>query len=450
MLYVQSLRKQNYKPDYHLLKSVKWLNRILSKEEEIPSTVAFDEIDAWLELVSKSLFRDLNANADQLYDEIRDMREQLKQNISELQDAESNEEVPDSIAKIGLLSRDKMVKHLYSMIEKIVIPTQTDYKTVLSFYRVTTSNLEFPFGKSSKNIYCVRSLFPDEIKEVIADLTRLRKLLDQLITPVSGKESLIIHLEQVPVIVRDIKELKSGIEEEKENVVNQEEECSALERRIETEGDRLQMIEEGEEWKRFKELENELSSLGEELNALESNVRRLFSPLNKALNLLKKQDETGRHTLTPDERRAISSILSSPIRALEEDINEHLLAIKNIIEGDPAILKDRKRDTTLKWIDQLLNADLALIKEKRERLQARIAEIKVELSDLPILKDKEEIEQSIVSAEGQLTQLQEGIARSKRHIVSLDEELTEKERLLVEALEEIAGKKIDVAFDFRA
>jgi hypothetical protein len=31
----------------------------------------------------------------------------------------------------------------------------------------------------------------------------------------------------------------------------------------------------------------------------------------------------------------------------------------------------------------------------------------------------------------------------------LDEELTEKERLLVVALEEIAGKKIDVTFDFR-
>ncbi len=426
---------------------MKWLSRILSKEEEIPSIVAFDEIDAWLELVSKSLFRGMNANADQLYDEIKDTRERLKQNISELQDAESNEEVPDSIAKIGLLSRKKMVKDLYSMTEKIVVPTQTDYKTVLSFRRVTMSNLEFPFGKSERKVYCVRSLFPDEIKEIIADLTRLLKLLDQLIAPVSGKESQIMRLEQVPAIVRDVKERKSGIEEEKENICNQEEERSALEKRIETERERLRMIEEGEEWILFKELDNELSSLGEELNALESSVHRLFSPLNKALNLLKKQDETGRHTLTPDERRAVSSILSSPIRSLEEDINERLLAIKNIIEGDPAILKDRKRDTALKWIDQLLNADLALIKGKRERLQARIAAIKVALSDLPILKDKEGIEQSVVSAKGQLTQLQEGIARSKRHIVSLDEELTEKERLLVEALEEIAGKEIDVAFD---
>jgi len=446
MLYVH--RSKTIKPDYHLLKYVKWLNRILGKEEEeIPSAVAFDEIDTWLEMVSKSLFRGLNTNASQLYDEIRAIREQLKQNIHEFQDAAPNEEVPDSISKIGVVSRKKMVKDLYSMTEKIAIPTQTDYNAVLSFYSATTSNLEFPFGKSQRNIYCVRSLFPDEIEKVISDLTRLRDLLNQLITPIKGKEKQIAHLEEVPVIVQDVTELKSGIEKEKENVVDQEQEYSALERRIEAEGSKLNKIKEEAEWMLFKELETELDSLEEDLNALESNVRKLFSPLNKALNLLKKQDETGRHTLTPEERRAIASILSSPIQALDEDINGFLLAIRNIIEGDPSVLKDRKRDTTLNWIDNLLNADLSSIRGKRDRLQARIAEIKGKLLDMKILKDKEEIKQSVVSAKGQLTQVQEGITRSKRHIVSLEEELREKERLLVEALEEIAGKKIDVTFE---
>lgn len=446
MLYVH--RSKTIKPDYHLLKYVKWLNRILGKEEEeIPSAVAFDEIDTWLEMVSKSLFRGLNTNASQLYDEIRAIREQLKQNIHEFQDAAPNEEVPDSISKIGVVSRKKMVKDLYSMTEKIAIPTQTDYNAVLSFYSATTSNLEFPFGKSQRNIYCVRSLFPDEIEKVISDLTRLRDLLNQLITPIKGKEKQIAHLEEVPVIVQDVTELKSGIEKEKENVVDQEEEYSALERRIEAEGSKLNKIKEEAEWMLFKELETELDSLEEDLNALESNVRKLFSPLNKALNLLKKQDETGRHTLTPEERRAIASILSSPIQALDEDINGFLLAIRNIIEGDPSVLKDRKRDTTLNWIDNLLNADLSSIKGKRDRLQARIAEIKGKLLDMKILKDKEEIKQSVVSAKGQLTQVQEGITRSKRHIVSLEEGQREKERLLVEALEEIAGKKIDVTFE---
>ena len=425
---------------------MKWLNKLFSKEEEIPSTVAFDEIDVWLDLVSQSLFRDLNTNAAPLYKEIRKICERLEQNTAELQDAEPKEDIPEAITRIGLSNRDKLVKNLYSLTEKIAIPTQTDYKTVLSFYDVTASSIKFVLDKSSKTIYHIRSLFPNEVKEVITNLNRLKVLLNQLITPIKRKESQIMKLEEVPEIVRDIKNLKSDIEKEKENVRGQEEECSTLETRIRTEEERLEKIEEEPEWMRFKELETNLSSLQEELNALESDVNKLFSPLNKSLNLLKKQHETGRYTLTHEEIEAISLILSSPVQALYEDINGFLHTIKNIIEGEPSVLKDRKRDKTLNWIDHLLNTDLSAIKEKRELLQSRIEENNAKLSGMTIHKDKREIEQSIVSAKGQLTRSHDRIDRSKRRIVSLEEEHTDKGRVLLETLETITGKEIDVKF----
>jgi len=144
----------------------KWLNRILGKEK-IPSTVAFDEIDSWLEVASKSLFHGLSTNADQLYEEISKIRERLEQHTSELHDAEPDENMPAQVAKIGLSNRDKMVKHLYSLTEKMLIPAQTDYKTVLSFYEKTTSSINFVFDKSSRTIYYVRSLFPEEVKDCL-------------------------------------------------------------------------------------------------------------------------------------------------------------------------------------------------------------------------------------------------------------------------------------------
>jgi len=425
----------------------KWLDRFFSKEE-IPATIAFDELDTWLEQVSDSLFRGLGTNADRLYNEIGEIIETLKHDTAALQTAESTEEVPDRIAKIGLLSRDKMVKHLFAVTEKIEIPSKTDYQTVSSFYKGTTAALEFPFGKSQTNIYCVRSLFPNEIKTTIANLKRLRTSLDQLIVPLKGKEGQIRQLEHVPVLVQAINDVKSGIAEERAHMKDQEEACSALERNIETESSRLERIEDSEDWKKFKALEGELSSLKEELNALEANVLRLFAPLTKPLKLLKKQDETGRHTLTPEERTAIGSILSSPMQALREDIHGSLRAIQKVIEGDPAVLKDRKRETALNWIEQLLQADLASITEKRERLQLQITEITSKLSDLTVLREKEELEHSLEFAQGQRAQLQDGIARSKKHIVSLDEELREKKQRLVKALEELAGNEIEVTFDF--
>jgi hypothetical protein len=426
----------------------KWLNlNRIKRKEKIPSSVAFDELDSWLGVVSESLFHGLSTNAQRSYKEISNIRERLKQHASELQDAEPAENMPAQIAKIGLLNRDKMVKHLYSLTEKMLIPAQTNYKTVLSFYEATTSSINFVFHKSSKTIYYVRSLFPEEVKELVADLNQLKTVLDQLITPVKGKESQIMNLEQVPELVVEIKELKLRIEKEKENVCALEEECSVLEGKIEIEGKRLSAIEEQEEWMQFKELESGLSSLEKELKALVSDVGKLFSPINKALNLLKKQDETGRHTLTPEEKRAVSSILFSPIRALDEDINKFLLSIRNVIEGDVSILKERKRDTTLKWIDHLLNSELSLIKEKHDELQSRIEEVKGKLSNMSILKEKEEVERSIISAKGQLARLQGEIERTKKHVGSLREELKEKEVFLSEVLEEIAAKKIDVEFD---
>jgi predicted nucleic acid-binding Zn-ribbon protein len=396
---------------------MKWLKRILDKHE-IPATVTFDGLDAWLETATETLFHGLSTSAEPLYEQIKDIRERLEHRISELQDAEPAEDMPVQVEKIGLSGRDKMVKQLRSLTEKMQIPSQTDYKTVLSFYDATASSIAFVFGKSSKTIFHVRSLFPDEVKETVAELNQLRTALDQLISPIRGKESQIMHLERVPGIVEDIKELKSKIEKEKENVSAREKECSALEREIEKEGKRLSAIEDQEEWM-----------------------------INKELNLLKKQDETGRHTLTPDERKAVSSILSSPIRALDEDIYGFLTSVKDVIEDDMSILKERKRDKTLKWIDHLLNSELATIKEKREGLQSRIVHIKGELSEMTIQKERKKVEQSIASARGQLARLREGVERSKRHVLSQEEELEAKARSLPGTLEAIAGKPIEVNLD---
>ncbi|MDI6902479.1 MAG: hypothetical protein QMC77_01925 [Methanocellales archaeon] len=427
---------------------MKWLNRIFGRKE-IPSTIAFDGIDAWLDMASGALFRGLSANASQLYGEIEKIRDRLKQNTSELRDAEPTEHIPAPIAKSGLTTRDKMVKHLNYLVEKMWIPTQTDYKTVLSFYRTTTSSMEFALAMSRKNIYCVRSLFPNEVEKVISNLDRLKILLNQLIAPLTEKESQIMNLDRTPEIVRSVKGIKSAIDREKGVVNDREEEAFALEKRIEVDEERMRILEEGEEWIQFKELETKLSSLEKELSMLESDVGKLFSPIDKALKLLKKQDETGRYTLALGERRVLSSILSSPIHVLDENLDDFLRTLQNIIEGDILPLKGRGREKAVRWINSLSDIEISSIKRRHDSPQSEIEETKGRLSNITILKDRREIERTIVSTEGQLTQLREGIERSKRHIVSLEENLAGEVRLLLEALENIAGKKIDVEFDFK-
>ena len=437
------LLQKNIKPINIQIKQVKLLNKIFGREK-IPTTVTFDEMGAWLDTASLALFPSLSTTASRFYGEIKYVRDRLRQHISELQDAKPAENIPAPITKSGLNTRDKMVKRLNYMVEKTSIPNRTDYKTVLSFHRMMTSSMEFALAIPQKNIYCIRSLFPDEVKKIISDLDRLKTILNQLIVPLVEQESKIMNLDKVPEILRSVKDIKSTIEKEKEMDSDREEVVLALEKRIEVDEERMRILEGGEEWMRFKELGTELSSLEKELNMFEADLARLFSPIDKALKLLKKQDETGRHTLSLEDRRVLSSILSSPIRALDENVADFLRTLRNIIKGDVLPLKDRRRDKTLEWIEHLLNAEVFSVRERRNILQSNIGKTKDQLSGLTILKDRREIERSIISAKGQLARLQEETARSKKHIDSLEKKLTGEIRLLLKTLENIAGKKIDV------
>ena len=430
---------------------MKWLNRITGRSRavaEIPSIVAFHEMDTWLEKVSELLFRGLGTNTMALYEEIADKREELKQYISELRNAEPKADMPAQITKIGLLSRDKMVKLLYSLCDKIVIPSQTDYKTVLDFHNMAYHSIESVLAKIFRNIYYVRSLFPDEVREVEANLNQLRDILDRLIAPMKGKETKVIDLSRVHALIQRIREQMAEIESEKEKIRAEEEERAAIKHEIELSERKLQVIEEEAEWKRLKEYEAELTAIEEELNTLRQNINNLFTPLQKPLSLLKKQDRTGRINLSPTVRTVITSILSSPIQALNEDIEDYLRSIRAVILEMDA-LKERTRDRALKWIDHLLNTDTDLsgIRARYELLSSMAEEVRSKLSALEITKEKEGLEHAITAARGQLTRLDDLIAKRRRGIESQEKELVANEILLQKELEEITGKRIEVKFE---
>jgi hypothetical protein len=426
---------------------VKWLSRLRGKDgEEFPATLAFAELDAWLDQVSKSLFRELSENAAHCYAEIAAVLEQLKDRIVQLQTAESTEQVPDRIAKIGLLYRDRMAKHLAIVAEKLVIPHQTDYQTVQSFYKEAISNLEFPFGKSQQNVFCVRSLFPAEIKELIAVLNQLRTTLNQLIAPLKGKEQLIRDWELVPVLVRALKELQAARAKEGEGIHARAETTSMLRRESEEQANRLRMLEASDDWKRYKALEADLAAVETEYMEFETNVRKLFVPLTKPLELLQKQDETGRHSLSPETRRAVTALLASPLDSLGDELPDYLRAIQRTIVEDPLVLKDRKREHALNWLEKLLQANFSALRETQQRLLTQRTAIKATLSLVPVLTEKEQLEYARGTIQTQLRHLEEEIERSRNRLEILAAEQTLKQQELRAALGRITGKQIEVIF----
>lgn len=426
---------------------MKWLSRLRGKDEvEFPTALAFADLDAWLEQVSGSLFRELSENAAHCFAEIAAVRERLKDRIEQLQDAESTEQVPDRIAKIGLVYREKMAKHLATIAEKPVIPTHTDYRTVRSFYKTATSNLEFPFGKSQRNVFCVRSLFPAEIKELIAELNHLRTALNQLIAPLQGKDQLITDWELVPELVRALTELQAARLKEEESIHARAETVSLLRRESEENANRLRVLEASEDWTRYTAREAELAAVEAACTAFETNVRKLFVPLTKPLELIQKQDETGRHPLSPATRRAVNALLASPLESLGDELPEYLRAIQRTLVEDPQVLKDRKREQALSWLEKLLQTNLAALRETQQRLLAQRTALEAELGDVPVLKEKVQLDYAREALQTQLRHLEEERERSRNRLELLAAAHTVKQQELCATLGRITGKQIEVSF----
>ncbi len=432
---------------------MKWLSRLTSNRsgDEIPTIVSFHELDSWLDKVSNLIFRGMGTNTVALYEELEDKRDELRQCITELRDAEPRGDMPPQIMKIGLLSRDKMVKLLYSLCDRIVTPanTQTSYKTILEFYNRISTSMESVLWNISKSIYYVRSLFPEEVRAVEAELEQVRAILDRLVSPMKGKDRVIQNLSRVYGLMEEIRELMREIEVEEGRIRADEEECTTLRRGIELSEWRLEEIGSDAEWKQVVEYEAELRAIEHEQSTLRSDINNLFAPLQKPLSLLKKQDSTGRIALSPALRTAITSLMSPPVQALNADVETHLRSIKELMQ-DTKLMNDRKRVKTLKWIDHLLNTDLSGIRARYDSLLSRAEEVRSRLSVLKIKDERDELEQAIKSARGQLTRLEEGIARRRRGIVSLEKELEARVKVLQTELGVITGKRIEVKFEFRS
>ncbi len=422
------------------LREVKWLSRILGRGEDIPDTVAFDEIDTWLERVTNTLFCGLNPDA---YDEVVTSREGLRDSINKLRDASPKGDMPAQVTKIGLLGRDKMVKLLYSLCDRLVIPARMDYRTVSEFHNTASRTIDSVLSKVSKEAYFVRSLFPDELKEVETCIDNLITVLNRLARPLKTKEKEFAELARVYALIHNIRSQMADIDSEGERIRVEEAEYRAIKRGLERSEYRLRAIERRPEWKRLLACQSELAALKDELAAAESEIKDMFAPIQKPLYLLRKQDDTGRLKLAPDVRAAVDSILDCPVQALNE---RYLRAIRMVIHENSGILKDSRRASALRWIDHLLSTDLEGLSARYRSLIAKEEALRRELSDMGLKSEREELEHAIATAKGQLARLEEAIAKRKRGIASRQQELAMKKEQLQRELENITGKPIVVVY----
>ncbi|MFQ6119156.1 MAG: hypothetical protein ACE5KE_04615 [Methanosarcinales archaeon] len=428
---------------------MKWLKKIfgMKEKEEVSDTIEFNSIDTWLEKESKKQFHELSENADKVYKDLKETLEQLKQDISELKNSEPKDDVPTRLVKAGLTNRDNMIRHLNSIVSKTKVPIQSDYESILEFYKTTTSYLQSNLEKFFQSRGYVKALFPEETDQVVSDVKTLESLLRKLIEPTKGLEEKIKAFQKAPEQIRYIQDLYTKIDQEKSKKETLEIRLSDLKKTINMQNEKIKSLKNSDLWKKFKDLESSRTTYEKELKKLESEVNKIFSPISKALIRLEKQDDSGRYTLKPEHRKILNLCLSNPIQVLNYDTIDFLLELQKIVEKNTLNIKEGKRDKILEQINYILeNKILESSKKQYDKLQSKIEKINQDISNITIQHEIKNLEKSIYSANDQIAQLHHDIELSQKYIDLHEKELKNKKKILQETLETIAGKKVKVIY----
>jgi hypothetical protein len=210
---------------------------------------------------------------------------------------------------------------------------------------------------------------------------------------------------------------------------------------------KLTELQNSSEFERAKQLKTEIQLIDAKIADVESEARRLFTPISKAISRMEKQDENERCVLSPENRKMLKTIQEDPASAIEYDLSSFLLELTGRIESGELGLKDQMCDKALKQI-QIMNdgKSISSLDEQRQKYVSEREALFQELNGLSIYQKKEGIEREIENHHNLLKSANNGIGSEWKHLDNLKEELERTKSALHSDIRHVFGNDADIKY----
>ncbi|MCZ7358225.1 MAG: hypothetical protein O8C66_14970 [Candidatus Methanoperedens sp.] len=417
-----------------------WIERLFGKKEYTSTEEKFDELPLWLEAQSRKISQEVEKDAASVFSDIEAALRKIKKSTDLLEQAELEGRFHLKLVKIAATNRDNMIKQIRMLIENIAVPDAADIKTILAFHENAMQTLTVCLENIMKSYQYTKMVFPEESKDVIADVNALGRLLNQLIEPINEKKKTIDAFDNASNAIRTIRNLIKDIEKEKRKINESDEKFSILKKDMDEAQKDLAGLKESEQWEQYLNHRNELMELETKAEKIESEIKVQVLPLNKALGRLKQLSDSGRYTLAPEVKEGLHSCLLDP-----KCVNPGFLAeFKKIVESDALSLASDKRDKMLEQI-KVVEASFDPYKKKYQALVKDIEAKKSEISRLNIAEEEKNFNERIAILRDKITFEEKELELSKKHLVSFEHNLDSKKLELQQIISTI-DSRMKIAF----
>ena len=393
---------------------MKWIDRLFGQKEESPSQIKFEELPEWLAVKSKKISSEISENASSLYSEIQGALAEIKESTALLEEAEVEGRFHLKMVKIATSNRDNMARQVKMLLENITIPQADDIKTIVVFHENAMQTLTVCLENMMKSYQYTKLLFIEESKNVIADVNALGRLLNQLIEPITNQKNVLDAFENARGLIPNIKNMTSDIELKEKVIKENQGKMVFLKNEIEEKQKALAMLKENESWRQYTNLRSELTLLENNARKVESEIRGIISPLNKALGRLKQLSDSGRYTLKPQDKEGLNFCLSDPV-----NVNpDFFIEFQKIVGSGVLNLTPEKNNKILEQTS-LVIASIGKYKNEYQTLVLDIGRKKDEISKLNVAHEEADLTRVIADLHEKLTALEKELGASEEHLASL-------------------------------
>lgn len=404
---------------------MKFIDKLFGKKkaEDLSVRLKIDEILRFISDESEKELNELKPFILRKYKEISGSLNEISEVIESLLSAEVAENANKRVEKVGDANRDNLANNLRLITEKVLPPDDASFRSAFEFCVAAKSTLKTVVENTHRSQLYIKAIYPEESQKIISTLSSLEDQVDELLVPLRDKKARIDSFDKFSEEVENYNRMQKQIRESQTKVGNLKSRIDSMKKELDDAEKSLRELEGSREFERAKQLENEASTLKEQLSDIDHNIQRLFTPLSKVFSRMEKQDKSEICVLSPQHRQILEKITYDPASALEHDMDSFFAQIKPRIENGSLGLKDQMCEKALQQLDKLHSSkDLSSLREQRKEYSSQLESAMNELNRLSVYRDKEQLVQQISRGEHMLKTLEGDIDTEKKHLDTLTEE----------------------------
>ena len=392
-----------------------WIEKLFGKKEQNSPEIRFDELQGWFTAWSERKFDDLSRQSGSIFLEIEAAIRKIRKSTALLQEATLDGRYHLKMVKIASSNRDNMVKQVGMLVENINIPKTKDARTIIDFHENALQTLQVCLENMIKSYQYAKLVFPEDAKQVIADVNSLGRMLHDLNEPIGENRTAFETFEKAEESIKAIKSMNSDRGNEEKVIKEIEGNIALLKKQIEENEEIHKNLLKSQEWRQYLDRKDDIAGLGKKAENIESEINGMILPLNKALNRLNQLSESGRYTLSPHTRENLRLCLSDP-KCVDPGF---FVELGKIIESDTLALASDKKDKMIELV-KIAETSFEASKKRYQALKLEIERKRSEVTGSGVASEDGRIRKSISVLRDKLAFEEKRLDTSKKHLATIE------------------------------